>query len=432
MKPFAMLLRRHESRNVVLHRLTASRGWFSVKAACAIAGTGCAGRHDGGEGDVDKRAGSLEVLKAERESGTRAVSSPRRISFDQALRGGKHMPASVDEQLTESFRVTERALRDLDSIAQKSVAALNPTGAVRYRVTRAGRYEVDASDINAVVSERNGQSSRLTGISILIDGGPALKVEVVIEEGIRIFGSGVDDPSFEHLIQEIRALAQDSMKGRKARVLGLPWFFFIPLLVGLLCYVLYALLVIFPQEQEWATYNSKVEQYYKDRDAQEAAYANCAKGRSTEEAERERLGARRDLQVKDLAQQGAMLVKKGTIDERLRYLVKVLASEAQYSTDIDAITSTECKYPELSGFPRLDLTNRSDSWLWGLLPYISTALALGILVLVSRRPERVFLIGSGVERQAKAERIRDRWLWGVVATLILGIVSSVAATLILH
>jgi hypothetical protein len=313
------------------------------------------------------------------------------------------MAASINEVILTSFVADPEGLRDLDSIVRQRCQDMTPPYAISYKVTRRDSLRYDTEDIETLLKERNGEETHIESVEIQAEVEQnGLKFFVSFGRNVTISGESEDRANLVLLASDVRALIRDHMKSRgsgnwrvRVMIAALAAFF-----IGL-----------FGFAQFTSVYSSNNSEKYN---AQYQRFAMTADAQMRRE----------NTNIQSLITKYRQSPPNGTVDA-IKFLTQVQILQLGI---LDDQNTQNISAP---------IGNSNDPW-WvasAFLPIVIgivlAGLAFGIGYLVYPRAEAVFLIGEEIRRQVRLAKIRDRLIWSIGATFILGIASGIVATAIL-
>lgn len=121
------------------------------------------------------------------------------------------------------------------------------------------------------------------------------------------------------------------------------------------------------------------------------------------------------------------VLARGSLDEEVKFLVQKAADDAALGRQLNAQLSTFGSYPNFS---------RQPFWRYSILTLFGAGLLAWLITFLSlrfigHRPESIFLLGDGIERQQAIDKRREKIVWSLGVSLIIGIASSVLAAVLL-
>jgi hypothetical protein len=306
------------------------------------------------------------------------------------------MASQVDEEALENFRVNEEGLRDLDSIVRRHCETVKY---YVYKGSELGGY--DTENVEVLLRERNGPESRLQSVKLHATGAQTLTFHVDFDETVVISGECEDRARLVLLTTEAKAVIKDRMKGRTLQqstiltIIGL-----IFLVVGY---------IGFEQFQNSYVNQHNAEQLSRTNRV-DAPYARELKAvtPSNQKLLAEAISALSQHNLN--AEVGVLLQQQ--VGELRQGLVSTEEEQA-----FNAITYSASPWWS------------NSYWLVLAVAIATAAIAVGIGYLTVPSSQSVFLIGDENRRQERAAKRRERIIWGVGATFILGVLSGLVSSL---
>ena len=317
------------------------------------------------------------------------------------MKRGTNVEASLNEIVLSSFRVDEEGFRDIDSIVRQRCREMDPDASVEYCILRKDSLRYRTEDIEDLIKERNGDETRIRNVTMTARTEDPRRLQFVVEfsKDLRITGEASDRANLVLLASDVRALVRERMKSRtaisdRARYAAT----LIALLLGCAGYFVFS-------TSYTNNFNTKSNQLYNRSQA--------AQGK-------ENLG--------EISSYKAMLRRYGTSipsasqSAQLAFLVQ----------DSLLVLRTSLAYDQ-SSQSSYDIDSQ-EAW-WGDSIYLLFAsgillagLVRGVSYLLYPRTGAAFLIGDEVRREARNARWRERIIWGIGVTFLLGIASGIVVS----
>lgn len=326
--------------------------------------------------------------------------SASRLATSNDLRNceGQNMAGQVDEEVLDNFRVSEEDFRDLDSIVRRHCEN------VRYYVYRGstlGGYDTD--DVEDLLKERNGAETRVRSVTLRATGSEGLKFNVEFNNIVAINGQCDDRARLALLATETKAVIQDRMKVRRPNraTLRQPVAACILLFIGL-------------------TGFQTIQNIYANHyNAVQLAQSDQAQVPYQQEIE--------DSIPSDqmLLTQATAAVSKHNLNTEAGLLLQLQIAQLRDQIIHNEEDQTAANYPSYPTPPWW--TNAFWPQLVAALATWAAAIGIGYLVLPSQ--SSVFLIGDEKRKQDKADKRRTQIIWGIGVAFIVGIASSLAASI---
>lgn len=308
------------------------------------------------------------------------------------------MSARLEEVLLESYRVDPEGLRDLAAIVGQGCHEIDASIEPEFEVRRRDSLRYTTGDIEDVLKERNGRETGIKSLTIRAKQDGLFELEIGIGRTVEIVGQAEDRAKLLLLTSDVRALVHERMKWG-FRKLWSPRDTFTVVMALAMFWLLVFLLA-----------TSLATDGMRDRYDREVSRMSAAHDRVNQSYEVKRS---EQLAV------GEKAADSGTIDDKLAFLAR--AEPLRQERDIEL--GKAGKYPSYPKTP----------WYWtsplsGIV-VVSVAVGASYLILWALfRGGAVFLIGEEVNRQRRISRRRDRILWGVGVSFLLGIASSIVAS----
>lgn len=310
------------------------------------------------------------------------------------------MAASLNETVLESFCVDAEGLRDLDSIVRQRCQEIDQSAVVEYDILRKDSLRYRTGDIEDLIKERNGNETRIQQVAMNAHTAnpDRLKFEVEFDKSLRITGESNDRASLVLLASDVRALIRERMRGRtpmsrRTRSIITS----IALVAGLVGYFIFSNVYT----NQWST---RIDREYQ-------VSQNLYNRQSHIEMSTYRTMLARYRNLGSHASPNAELAF--LVQHDLFQMRDQLAYDQAYAAE-----------------PR----NTAEPW-WGNSNYL--LLAAGIILagavgaasyIAYPNAGAIFMIGDEVRRQTKKAQRRDRLVWGIGVTFVLGIASAIVAS----
>lgn len=311
------------------------------------------------------------------------------------------MAASVDDVVLTSFVADSEGLKDLDSIVRQRCQDMGSTGDINYKVTRRDSLQYTTEDIEEVLKERNGKETHIESVVMQAEvKQTGLKFAVTFDEDVTISGESGNRANLVLLTSDVRALLHDRMKSRGAsnsrtRAISAVAAF----IVGMFGFM-----------QFTSAYSNN------NLNKSQAQYSQSA-------IVRDKQMRQENADIQGLVTQYRQSPPSGTVDA-LGFLAQAEMLQLRIVTDQN---NQNINTP---------VDNYNNPW-WVdtfFLPFLIGAalsgLVYGIGYLLYPPGGAVFLIGDEIRRQARLAQIRERLVWGIGVSFILGIASGIATTAI--
>jgi hypothetical protein len=294
----------------------------------------------------------------------------------------------IDEEVLETFRVSEDDLKDLDSIVRRHCQT------VRYYIYKGstlGGYDTD--DVEVLLKERNGSGTKIESVMLHAAGSDGLKFDVDLHDTVNISGESEDRASLVLLATEVRGLIRDRMRGgipqRQIILLAIATVFFF---LGYLAFQHYQITYANNYSAAQGAQNNRITASYRQRE-HAATVPNQA-----------------------LLSQATSALSK----HDLRAEITVLLQEQIEQWRMDIIANEEPIVP--ASDPPAWSTSFWMAVMVGGTATLAAVGAIGYLVLPSNRS--IFLIGDEKRRQERAKQLRANIKWVIIAGIAVSVISG--------
>ena len=309
------------------------------------------------------------------------------------------MLSSLIEVILPSFRADAENLRDLDSIIKQRSSEINPAYSINYEVNRKDSLRFETADVEELIKERNGIETRIERVKIKIeaDTSPKLEFNVIFDDYLRIEGECDDRAKLVLLATDVRTLVRERMRNRSLRNGTRITAAGVAALVAVVGYLAFS---VFMTSHYTQTANDALNRYYQIGSQQSLDHAR---------AEQQFLDKYDGIS------------RSNDIKSELSFLVQ--SQIRQIQSDIETSRSTGNAPP----------TPANPWWLYSvyiLLGIGSTcaALILAVSYIIYPTSKATFVIGDEIKRQARLAVIRERLIWGIGVTFLLGIASAIVVS----
>jgi hypothetical protein len=314
------------------------------------------------------------------------------------------MAASIDDIVLTSFVADAEGFRDLDSIVRQRCKEIDSGSVIEYKIVRKDSLRYATEDIEDLLKERNGQETRVESVTMQVKAGPDtdLKFAVRFADDVRIDGECEDRANLVLLASDVRTVVRERMKSRGST----SWRWRMWSAVGAFFIGMFGFM------QFTTTYSNSQLNASDTQLARSSVVQNSVMRKE-------------DTIVQSVITRYQNQLAGRSSTGQLSFLVQaeVLQLDNLISQNKQAITTSVSN-------------SYADPWWVNsfFLPFaigaVLAGLVLGIGYLIYPRTEAVFLVGDEVRRQAKLAQRRERIIWGIGTTFILGVASGVVAGVI--
>lgn len=314
------------------------------------------------------------------------------------------MAASLDELVLKDFRVDAEGFRNLDSIMRQRCDEADSDLHVEYDVQRADSLRYTTRDIEDLIRERNGRETRIRTVAARIAGEKSsdLKFEVEFEVNACINGESDDRAKLVLLASDVRSLLREQMRSRRSISSTLRT----TLLVA----------VFFVGYFGSTFYGDQVSNSYYSKNNFHATQAYRIQDKRIQGAE---------AFMQQVASKYRNEIQKRNSAAEQRFLVEAELAQLQYYIVLQSGSSHG------QSAPYVDPPWWTGSTLFDFAIGVVLSAIVWVLSNLFYPPAgAIFLIGDEVQRQARKARFRERLVWGIGVTFMLGIASALAATAI--
>ena len=309
------------------------------------------------------------------------------------------MLASLSDVILPSFRADAESLRDLDSIIKQDSSEINPAYSISYEVHRKDSLRFETADVEELIKERNGNETRIERVRIKVgaESSPKLEFKVIFADHLRIEGECDDRAKLVLLASDVRTLVRERMKSRS---LSNSTRVFAASVAALIAVVGYLAFSVFMSAHYTQNANDALNRYYQIGNRQALAYA------TTEQ---------------QLLDKYSGIVYNNNITSGISFLVQSQVSQIRH--DIAASNGAGNSPPSPA----------NPWWLYSIPIFLGlgsacAALVLGVSYIIYPTSKAIFIIGDEIRRQARLAIIRERLIWGIGVTFLLGVASAIVVS----
>jgi hypothetical protein len=315
------------------------------------------------------------------------------------------LPASLDEIVLRSFRVDTEALRNLDSIARQRASEIYDSLSIEYDVLRADSLKYTTSDIEELIRERNGTETQILSVKLRIgkEKDNRFNFEVTFTQHVKISGESDDRASLILLASDVRSLIREQMRSRRS--IGLRTRIIAAVSVGAIACITF---MAYGSQYLNSFYAKTNTQYNHLEQADDRNIASAVKS------------------MQQTLSKYQAQAHSNSIASEQKFMSEAEVAQLRY----DITNGLSISNPA-------GLTPNSPWWADSLPAFLGvwiviSAITWSVSYLIYPPAGAVFLIGDEIRRQAKQTKLRERLVWGIGATFVLGIASALVATMILR
>lgn len=365
----------------------------------------CASGQDYGEASAPRAVPALR-LQLESMKPCAQAEGPNGLSCGGQLheRGIERMTAHLEEQVVGSFRANAEALRDLDAVILKRCQEVDPSiSGVKYEIRRRDGWRFETEDIEEVLREPNGDQSAIVSATARVAASTiTFDLAVAFDKSVTLVIRGDDRARVTLMASDIRILVRDRMRGPTPLPRG--WSRWVVALVV-------ASLALFCTVSFYA-YNT--ERFASEQRSALKAYdqVTMAAFEKTSEAQQE--------EIRQVVDELSVALDVGSLEDKLDAMIR----RDLYYEGMSLEPSPTQPPPPAILQEELGL---SPFLLFIVIPASAFALTLVLLYLFLPNRPSIFAFGAALQREARIARRRQNIIWGLGASLVLGIVSSILA-----
>lgn len=298
------------------------------------------------------------------------------------------MARQIDEEVLDSFIVSEDDFKDLDAIVRQYCETVKY---YVYKGSAIGGYDTD--DLDVSLKDRNGSGAKIESVMLHATGSHLLKFNVNFHNTVAIDGECEDRASLVSLAIETRGLIRDRMKGGTPQRQNI--------LYAVAAIVFFLAFIGFQQYQ-----NSHVNSFNA---------AQTTKTNRADAAYRQKENAA-IVPTQTLLSQAVNALSRHDLSAEIGVLLQQQIGQWRQQIVIN----------EEPIIPASNPPSWSTSfWLALAVGCAAAAAAFGVVgYLVLPNSGSVFLIGDEKRRQERAKQLRTNIKWVIIGGIIVTVVSS--------
>jgi hypothetical protein len=313
------------------------------------------------------------------------------------------MPASIDEEVLPSFRVDSEGLRDLDSIIRQRSSEIDPDTSVTYEVSRKDTLNYSTSDVEEIISERNGSETRLQSIKVIAKSGNAgnFNFTVNFNNNLRITGECEDRAKLLLLSSDVKALIRERMRGKILKRSTRTTAVVTGGAIGLIAYLIFSLIAGSHYTQLSEIAANKFERSDK------AELVTQANNKQT------------------LLKEYNSAIKQHNMQSEIDFLAQVQRNSLK-----ESLPTTFNLGQETFGYTSINPWWISSRYLYLAAAFTFAVIALAVSYVFYPNSDATFVIGDEIKRQKQLAQIRDKLIWSVGVAFVIAVVASIAVSAI--